>query len=155
SVDGQVFEHGLGTHARSEIMFTVPYCPGVKTSLIATAAVDDGGTRQPDAPTKVEFIVYADHFAERERQAQLEKDRLAELFARIRDPSRSLDERITAGTSLALDPQGGARLVAEAQAGHLATLLAGDVDDELLGALSEAIFRNPDPGVRALASASF
>jgi putative membrane-bound dehydrogenase-like protein len=154
SVDGTKFDRGLGTHAQSEIAFDVPYCPGVKTVLTARAAVDDGGSKQPNAPTKVEFLVYADHALEKERQAESERGARDQLLATLRDRTRSADERSAAGEKLASDPLGGAKLLSEAQAGRLLPL-AGDDVGEILAALTEAIFRNPDPGLRALASEHF
>ncbi len=153
-VDGVVREDGIGTHAHSEIVFTVPD-GGPFTAFRATAALDDGGTRQPGSQTKVEFLVYADHDLVEENVALHARDERMQRLRTLRSPSADLDARLAAAEELAADPVGGALFLAEAAAGRLAALAPDDAREELLDAISEAIFRNPDLGVRALASEHF
>ncbi len=154
SVDGQVFADGIGTHAHSEIEFDTLGWTG-DLWFQATAAIDDGGTRQPGAPTKVEFLVYADRASEREARARAEDARLDVLLATLHDRTLDSDQRADAAGMLALDSQGGTRLLVEAAAGRLAALQPDDARPELLAVIAEDIFRNPDLGVRALASEYF
>jgi putative membrane-bound dehydrogenase-like protein len=155
SVGGVVHADAIGTHAPSEIVFYVADLPGV-TWLRATAAVDDGGTRQGGSPTSVEFIVYADRAAQKELTAAIAAANRSKLQRAVLDRELDLEARVAAAEELAADPQGGALLLAEAAAGHLDELdLHPDVHRELHDAIAEAIFLNPDLGVRALASEYF
>lgn len=152
AVDGVTFLDGLGTHAHSEIVFAVP--EGA-TRFRASVAPDDGGTRQPSSPTKVEFLVYADRAAAREAEAAAAVAQRTARLDTLRSPAAALDARLAAAEELAADPAGGALMLAEAAAGRLAALAPDDAREELLEAIAEAIFRNPDLGVRALASEHF
>ncbi len=152
AVDGVAYSEGFGTHAPSEISFAVPEGAA---RLSVTAALDDGGTQQPGAPTKVEFIVYADRAAVAEAAAAAEVAQRAALLETLRTPGADLGARITAAEKLAADPQGGAQLLAEAAAGRLDALAPDEARAELLDAIAAAIFTNPDLGVRALASEHF
>lgn len=155
SVDGVVTAGGIGTHAPSMIVFDLPDTTPVLARFVATAAVDDGGTRQPGSSTKVEFLVYADRAAAREAEAAAAVAQRTALLDTLRSPAALLDARLAAAESLAADPQGGALLLAEAAAGRLDALAPDDARDELLAAISDSIFRNPDLGIRALASEHF
>ncbi len=134
-VDGTTYTDGIGTHAHSEIVYDLP--EGY-VRFVAIAALDDGGSGQPGARSEVVFRVYAD--------APQDTGRLDDLKAAVRDPMAD-DARDDALEALAIDPEGGAWLIAEAQADRL------DADGREL--VAESIFRNPDFGVRALAGSVF
>jgi putative heme-binding domain-containing protein len=154
-VDGLVMPGGIGTHAPSTIVFELPPHGPSLLRFVATAAVDDSGTQQPGSSTKVEFLVYADRAAAREAEAAAVVAERAARLDTLRSPAAPLDTRLAAAESLAVDPAGGALLLAEASSGRLAALSPDDARDELLAAISESIFRNPDLGIRALASEHF
>jgi putative membrane-bound dehydrogenase-like protein len=136
ALDGDTYTRGIGTHAPSEIVFDVP--EGY-TRFRALAFVDDGGTRQPGAATKVDFRVYA--------RVPTTGGRLDAEKQLVRDAEADEDEREEAVEALALDPEGGAWLIA--------TAAEGDLDEDLRDVAAESIFRNPDYGVRALAAEHF
>ncbi len=134
-VDGTTYDDGIGTHASSTVAWRVP--PGAER-FRARAGPDAGGTRQNGGrSTSVVFEVRV------ARPAGPPRDGL--WAARMRDESLSLDLRIEAARELALDPRGALRLLRGAQD------LAGPLRD----AVAETIFRNPDIGIRALASEHF
>lgn len=136
-VDGKTPAWGIGAHAKSEITYVLP--EGY-TRFQATAAPDDGGTKQANgSPTSVEFEVWVELPPDR---APLEK-----LQKSVSDAQAPAEERLDAAEKLALDPEGGKYLLLLASKGKL--------DPALRSAVSEAIGRNPDLGVRALASAQF
>ncbi|MBM3984104.1 MAG: DUF1080 domain-containing protein, partial [Planctomycetes bacterium] len=137
------------------IVFRCPEDRGSAARLRATAAIDDGGSGQPGARTKVEFIVYADRALHQERRVEAAVRQRTALLDTLRSPAADLDTRLAAAESLAANPDGGALLLAEAAAGRLAALAPDDAREELLEAISDAIFRNPDLGIRALASEHF
>jgi putative membrane-bound dehydrogenase-like protein len=135
---GDHYTRGIGTHAPSEIVFEVP--EGY-TRFRALAVVDDGGAGQPGAATKVDFRVYA--------RVPMTGGRLdaEKQLVRDADADADEDEREEAAEALALDPEGGAWLIA--------TAAEGDLDEDLREVVAESIFRNPDYGVRALAAEHF
>ncbi len=155
AVDGVEHARGIGTHASSVIEFRIPDGRSGLARFKAVAALDDGGTRQPGAQPEVEFLVYADRAGREWEREAAENIHRKTLLDQLRSPATPLDTRLAAAESLAADPQGGALLLAEASSGRLAALSPDDARDELLAAISESIFRNPDLGIRALASEHF
>ena len=154
-VEGVNWARGIGTHAESWIVFDRGREPGELGILTAIGALDDGGTRQPGAPTSVEFLVYGDLAVEREAEQAREALGRSALLSTLRSATADFEARLAAAEELAADAQGGALLLREAAVGHLAELQPSDVRDELLDTIGEALFRNPDLGVRALASEHF
>ena len=136
-LEGKTFEHGLGAHAASEIVYRLP--EGGYTRFQALCALDDGGTQQPGASPDVEFQVWIDVPADRSRF-----DGLARVVV---DPAVSEDERVEAARALAGDKEGGLLLLRLGREGRL----VGRVKD----AAGAAIRTNPDLAVRALAAETF
>ncbi|MED5329678.1 MAG: PVC-type heme-binding CxxCH protein [Planctomycetota bacterium] len=134
-VEGAEYQVGIGTHAKSDIVFVLP--EGYER-FVSTVALDDGGALQKQGQAKVEFVVLAD----RKGGGQF-----SQLLGDL-DPSDpdAIEDRSKL-EALALDPQGGAWLVAEKMAGRVAAQVAAVV--------AEPLSRNPDLGVRALAAHSF
>ncbi len=136
AIGGTSFEHGIGTHADSEIVFAVP---AGYTRFTATAGLDDGGTRQPGARPELEFEVYTD--APPDRGAQ------RAMLATLVSATASDAEIADAVERLCADREGGLALVGLAREGKLG---------ERASAVAAArIFRHDDLAVRALASEVF
>jgi len=147
-VEERTYEDGIGTHARSEIAYAVP--AGAE-SFHALAAPDDMGSLRAGSTNELEFQVWLERGASRERTRQL----LATAFgaegpdapsppaAAGGDPGA----RRAALRALSLDPEGGLWLLQRAEQGRLTP-----AEREWA---AEGLFRNPDLGVRALASAHF
>jgi putative membrane-bound dehydrogenase-like protein len=135
-VESEMYEDGIGTHARSEIAYAIP--EGAE-SFEAIAAPDDMGSKRTGSTNELAFEVWIEKPPSRERV-----ERLTGLaFSSRIDPAG----RIEAMRELALDPEGALALVRAAERGSL--------DDAQKTAIAEHIFENPDLGVRALASAEF
>lgn len=136
AIDGSTFTKGIGTHADSEITWTVP---AGASRFRATAGIDDGGALQPGAHPDVEFEVYIDAPPDRRVQRAFE-----ETIAR---ESASDAELADAVKALCADRDGGLALIDLARAGRLSTRAET--------AISQKIFQHPDLAVRALASEEF
>jgi len=136
SVAGVTMTDGLGTHAHSEIAVSVPLGA---TRFRCRAGPDDGGTSQGNGATSVVFEVWAER--------PPDDARLAALLALVDDRDADIDDREEAAEELALDPQWALALVERRADGQLS--------DELVEVITEAIFRNPDLGLRALAEGVF
>jgi putative membrane-bound dehydrogenase-like protein len=132
--DGQPVT-GIGTHAPSRIAFAVP---AGATRFRAQVGPDDGGVTQ-GCGTSIVFEVRATR--------PPPAPRIAEWEARMLDATKPLRERAPSALSMAADPQGALRLIRLREANRL--------PDDLLEPVADAIHRNPDLGVRALASAAF
>jgi putative membrane-bound dehydrogenase-like protein len=135
-VDGKTEADGIGTHARSEIAFAVPVDA---ERFRATAAPDDMGSLRAGSTNELEFQVWLE-------RAPVEADLAglaAQAFARDADPAR----RLEALRALAASPRG-AHLVLRARERE-------ELDERAATAVAEALFKNPDLGVRARASGLF
>ena len=126
---------GIGTHAASSIAFAVP---AEATRLFGQAGPDLGGTSQGDR-TSIRFQVWVKF-----PPAALP---IQEWTATLLDPRADPDRRLEVADALARDGSGALRLIALARAHRL--------PDEVLPVITRAIHRNPDIGVRALASEVF
>ncbi|MFT7463997.1 MAG: putative membrane-bound dehydrogenase-like protein [Pseudohongiellaceae bacterium] len=136
TVGGLSFSDGLGTHARSEISVTVP---DGATRFRCRAGPDDGGSSQGNAPTSLTFEVWAER--------PVDHSRFAGLLSLVDDAAADIDEREAAAEELALDPSWANGLIDRQGLGVL--------DQDLVEVVTEAIFRNPDLGLRALAEGVF
>ncbi|WP_419191064.1 PVC-type heme-binding CxxCH protein [Saltatorellus ferox] len=131
------FPHGIGAHARSEIAFTVP---SGAARLLAQAGPEKNGTDQAGGNgTSVEFQVWV-------QRPEAPKP-LKEWSATVADKSLDTEARLAAAESLASDPRGALLLIQAQERGQL--------DASLVSPVAAALFRNPDLGVRALASQHF
>jgi putative membrane-bound dehydrogenase-like protein len=135
--DDRTYEHGIGTHAASEIVYRLP--EGRFDRFRALCALDDGGAKQPGGRPDVEFQVWLD----------TPEDRSAwnDLMRRVADASAPEAERVKAARALALDKEGGLYLIRLANEERIAGAVRA--------AAGEDIYRNPDLAVRALAVAAF
>ncbi|MFO1010734.1 MAG: PVC-type heme-binding CxxCH protein [Planctomycetota bacterium] len=136
-LDGKTYEHGLGTHAASEIAWRLP--EGRFTRFQALCALDDGGAKQPNAHPDVEFQVWID--------APEDRSAFRALVAKLQDAAASESERANAARALAADKEGGLLLIQLANEGKLA--------ETVRAAAAGAIYSNPDMAVRALAVSAF
>ncbi|MEM7516735.1 MAG: family 16 glycoside hydrolase, partial [Planctomycetota bacterium] len=134
SIDGEESQ-GIGTHAPSQIAWALPEGTTRFTTL---AGIDDGGAGQPGAAPRVRFEV---------RGQKGERQGLGPDFDLAFSPEGAQTERVAALQRLSLDSEGGMMLVHRA--------LEGRLDDEERQVISEKIFNNADPAVRALASEAF
>ncbi|MCK6445440.1 MAG: DUF1080 domain-containing protein [Planctomycetes bacterium] len=136
AIDGVVFERGIGTHAKSELVFRVP--AGGFERLLGRCGPDDGGARQAGSVTSLEFEVWVEIPVDRSGEAA--------RLARVVDPAVAAAERIAAAKELAKTREGALALV------HFArnAKLADDVRDAVGGELR----LHADPAVRALAAAA-
>jgi len=140
SVDGEVTQDGLGTHAASAIAYPLP--PGSQR-LLARVAVDDGGTQQrADAPTSVVFEVRL--------QRPPARARLDALVATLLDPAAADEARLEAALALAADAAGASRLLDLLARGALDGWPGWD--EPARAEVGEQLFLHPDHAVRALAS---
>jgi len=131
-IQGVAYPKGIGTHADSRIAFAIP--DGYER-FVSRAGVDDGGTRQPGAPTSVRFEVYTTPAPDSERIAAWTRE--------LEDPDRSK----SAALELAAHPEGAHVILERAKRGAL--------PEEHRKAIAEALFANADFAVRALASEHF
>jgi putative membrane-bound dehydrogenase-like protein len=136
SIGGVIHARGLGTHAHSEIAVAVP---DGATRFRCHVGPDDGGAAQPSSPTSIVFELWA--------ESPPDYSKMAALLALVDDDRADPYERELAAEELAGHPQWALGLVQRAQAGEL--------DAGLVELVTEAIFRNPDLGVRALAESVF
>ncbi len=135
-VGGKEFR-GIGTHARSEIAYAVP--EGA-TRFRARVGPDDGGIAQNGGrTTSVDFQVWLEREADRSAILALQRT--------VADASSPRAARAEAAEKLAADAEGGLFLLRLAQKHALA--------DDLRTTVEEAIARNPDLAVRALATSVF
>ena len=135
-IAGKAFEHGIGTHAPSEIAYTLPVNKFER--LRVSVGPDERGVKQAGG-TSVRFKVYA--------QIPPDPAQYAALDARVVDAKLSPSERKAAAQALCATRDGGLYVLATANKGNL--------DEDTKHLLSEAIFLNPDLAVRALASEQF
>jgi putative membrane-bound dehydrogenase-like protein len=135
-VDDRTHEDGIGTHALSTIAWDLPV--GVQR-LKVFAAVDDGGSKQPSHASDVEFQVWVDSGARR--------DRLKSLESALVDTASSADAVAKAADALCADRDGGLDVL------HLAA--EAKLTPAAKTAVAQRIFKNPDMSVRALASQHF
>ncbi len=135
-IRGQRFEHGIGTHAVSEVVFRLP--DGVQR-LRGRVGPDDGGTEQAGSASSVAFEIWVERPAD--RTAFLADRRVVE------GGSAPLPDRIEAARRLTADSEGSLFLVGLQQAGKLPAPLAA--------AVSEPLRRHADLGVRVVAARAF
>ncbi|MBK7875358.1 MAG: DUF1080 domain-containing protein [Planctomycetes bacterium] len=135
--DGKAYEHGLGTHAASEIVYRLP--EGAYTRFQALCALDDGGAKQPNAHPDVEFQVWID--------APEDRSAFRALLARVTDTNGAPADQAEAARALAADKQGGLLLIQLANEKKL--------PEAARAAAASAIYTNPDIAVRALAVDAF
>jgi putative heme-binding domain-containing protein len=135
-VGGAVMPDGIGTHARSEIVYRIP---DGATRFHALAALDDGGTGQSSCHPDVEFQVWTDKRRDPERWKALEKS-LVDASAKAEDVDAS-------AKTMAADRDGGLALLQLASKKQLSPAATE--------AVGRYIFANPDLSVRALASEHF
>jgi putative heme-binding domain-containing protein len=135
-VDGKTHDDGIGTHALSKIAWDLP--AGVQR-LKVLAAVDDGGSKQPSHASDVEFQVWVDSGARRERLKSLE--------SALVDAASSPAAVASAADALCADRDGGLDVL------HLAA--ESKLTPAAKAAVAQRIFANPDMAVRALASQHF
>lgn len=134
SIEGRELR-GIGTHAPSQISWKMP--EGA-TRFLARAGIDDGGSKQAGANPRVHFEV----------RAELAPKKTENTDALVAfDAARPMEERVKAVEALAKDPRGGMALIKRAATKEL--------EEELATAAADGLFSNPDPSVRALASAHF
>ena len=139
-IAGRPIPWGIGTHANSTISYDLP--EGY-TRFVAEAGLDnggpDGGTEHPGGRPDVEFLVFAD----------VNPARAAALAARdvLIDPQSAPAKQREAAERLTSTPEGGKIVLGLAADGKL--------PDGVKPVVAEAIFRSPDPSVRALASQYF
>jgi len=134
--DGRVRERGLGTHAASEIVYRLP--AGAFTRFEAECALDDGGTSQGGRPD-VEFQVWLERAPDRS---------VHQAHARtLADPTASESAQREAARALAAEREGGLLLIRLADERKLFPAART--------AAAEALHKNPDLAVRALASRAF
>ncbi|MFT7543050.1 MAG: putative membrane-bound dehydrogenase-like protein, partial [Gammaproteobacteria bacterium] len=126
---------GIGTHASSKICYAIP--AGV-TRLVGRAGPDFGGTAQ-GGQTSITFQIWLKRPPERAP--------VNTWTSVVLDSSADPDLRREAADSLARDPSGALRLIDMQSRGALPALVHGVV--------AAAIHKNPDIGVRALASEQF
>jgi putative membrane-bound dehydrogenase-like protein len=136
SIGGKVYVEGIGTHAASEIAYDLP---GDFARFHCTAGIDDGGSGQRGGHPDVEFQVFVD--------AAHDTQRIAMLAREVADTSLPDSRRLESLAVLASDREGGLALIHLAQQKKL--------DATVTGAAARAIFKNPDPAVRAIASQYF
>ena len=133
---GVVQPDGIGTHARSEVVYRVP---DGAARFHALAALDDGGTTQAGCHPDVEFQVWADRRRDPERWKSLE--------ASLVDAAAKPENVDASAKAMSADRDGGLALLKLASAKQL-TPAATE-------AVAKYIFVNPDLSVRALASEHF
>ncbi|HEV8111455.1 MAG TPA: PVC-type heme-binding CxxCH protein [Planctomycetota bacterium] len=133
---GAVMPDGIGTHARSEIVYRVP---DGAARFHALAALDDGGTGQTACHPDVEFQVWTDKRRDPERWKALEKS-LVDASAKAEDVDAS-------AKTMSADRDGGLALI------HLAS--TKQLSPAATDSVARYIFANPDLSVRALASEHF
>jgi putative membrane-bound dehydrogenase-like protein len=136
ALGGVTMPDGIGTHARSEIVYRIP---DGTTRFHALAALDDGGTTQKGGRPDVEFQVWTDRRRDPERWKAFEQA-LTDASARPEDVDAS-------ATAMAADREGGLALLRLASAKQLSPAATE--------AVARHIFSNPDLSVRALASEHF
>ena len=127
------FERGIGTHATSRVLLTAP---AGAARFQVTVGLDHGGTSQGCGST----VVFEVWIEAADAGPGIDPRRVA-----LTDPSVTWGERESAARELAADPEGGLLLISLAEEDAL--------DQRLVAAATEAIYTNPDLGVRALASA--
>ena len=137
-IDGKRYEHGIGTHANSEVLFHFP--AHEFTRFKARVGPDDSGTRQSGAKTSLEFAVFVETKAR-------EPDRIAAARAELLAADTDARARRKLAAKLAIDPEGGSLLLNLAARDELPDAIRRTVEDR--------IFANPDLSVRALASEFF
>jgi putative heme-binding domain-containing protein len=133
---GALMPDGIGTHARSEIVYRIP--EGA-VRLHALAALDDGGTSQAGGHPDVEFQVWTDRRRDPERWKAFEKS--------LVDASAKPEEIDASAKTMAADRDGGLALLRLASEKQLSPAASQ--------AVARYIFANPDLSVRALASEHF
>jgi len=134
-VGDQVFERGIGTHASSRILVSVP---SGASRFLASVGPDFHATNR-DCGGTIEFQVWV----EDGEVGQVADPRRLTLM----DAAAAWADREIAARELAADPEGGLFLLARAEESAL--------PERLVTAVTEAIYTNPDLGVRALATAHF
>jgi putative membrane-bound dehydrogenase-like protein len=136
-VGKETFDLGLGTHANSRIAYQVP---AGATRFVCRAGPDVGGTGQTGGTaTSIKFQV---------RVARpTPTPAVLEWSMVLADASADLGARRDAAKKLAEDPRGALLLIQAQQKSELAS--------DLKEIVAQAIFTNPDLGVRALASEHF
>lgn len=136
-VGGKGYADGIGTHAKSEILYRLP--EGRFTEFRAQVGLDDGGAGQAEAPSSVVFRVHV----------VVPPDRSAFIAARqtLLDPGAAPEARLRAAAELAAEADGAALLVRLAEKGELPPGVRAGVAGALLA--------HEDPSIRALAAPHF
>ncbi|MCP3915953.1 MAG: c-type cytochrome [bacterium] len=136
AVGGEVYEHGIGTHAPSVLAFDLK---GDFVRLTVRAAMDDGDFDAAQRRSSVRFLAYHDGPPDRVR--------LARLRSALLEGDQPIQARVDAARALALDATGGHVLVALAQEGALPA--------PVLDAVAAEMLAHGDLAVRALAAGVF
>ncbi len=137
SIGETVFERGIGTHAKSEIVFAMPIASGARR-FRARVGPDDGGTKR-GGPTSIEFQV---HVVVPPDPSPLLARRATLLCASVPGTEVSIAARELAETR-----DGAFMLIRLDEEGRLPEAARETVRDALL--------RHADPAVRALAAPRF
>ena len=137
-IGGKEIPRGIGTHAKSEIVWHLPKMEG-PLRLKGAVGPDDGGTTQSHAATEIEFEIWV--------KAPPNLGWIAASRKRLLDEAVSLAERRDEVKKLASHAKGGLVLL---QLGATEAFPA-----DLKEAAGRALSRNPDLSIRALASARF
>ncbi|MBK8181212.1 MAG: DUF1080 domain-containing protein [Planctomycetes bacterium] len=135
-VAGKTHAKGLGTHADSEIAFTLP--AGRFERLSISVGPDARGVEQ-NCGTSIRFRILA--------EVPPDPARFTAVEARLLDEQLPLGERQAAARELCATRDGGLFVLAGAERARY--------DEAARALLAEAIFHNPDLAVRALASERF
>lgn len=136
-IGADTYAEGIGTHASSTIAYAVPEGAG---RFRVRAGPDAGGTdQQGGASTSITFEIWLG--------LPEAPSPVVGWLAALRSAETPRRERQKLAEQLALDPRGALSLMQAQQQGTL--------DPALEPTVARAIFRNPDLGVRALASEHF
>ncbi|MBI5434611.1 MAG: DUF1080 domain-containing protein [Planctomycetes bacterium] len=137
AIDGATFEHGIGTHAASTLVFRVP--DGGFERLVGRFGPDDGGAQQPGTQTSVEFQVWLD--------APEDRSAYSAALATVVDLAAGVEAARAAADELARTSEGALALVHFAEQERLG--------EDVRLHVGELLARHADPAVRALAAGRF
>ncbi|MCC6407353.1 MAG: DUF1080 domain-containing protein [Planctomycetes bacterium] len=137
AIDGAEFEHGIGTHAASTLVFRVP--DGGFERLTGRFGPDDGGARQPGTQTSIEFQVWLD--------APEDRTAYSAALATVVDLAAGVPAAQAAADELAKSSEGALALVHFAEQERLG--------EDVRLYVGELLARHSDPAVRALAAGKF
>ncbi len=135
-IAGKPYEHGIGTHANSEIAYELP--AGKFERLQVAVGPDEQGVKQ-NGGTSIRFRVFV--------TVPPDPQRFERVDARLLDPKLSAAERKSAADELCSTREGGLHALAASSAKRY--------DEGACALIAVAIFKCPDLAVRALASEQF